>query len=313
MLSRVAEQLYWFARNIERAENTARLINVNTNLLLDLPRQHEFGWESLIEITGGEALFADLYDTPDERNVIRFLVSDNSNPSSIQACLFFARENLRTTRDIVPREAWELVNDLHLFTKNSINNGLSRRRRWSFMKNIIGGSHQITGLLSGTMNHDVGYDFMRLGRNLERADMTSRIVDVRSADLLLEHEGLTPFENIQWMSVLKSLTAYQMYRQHVKMRVRGPQVLKFLLQTEAFPRSLAHCLQQVQVCLENLPDSDTLLRNVLSLRRNIRETDVDVLAKTGHDLHNYIDQIQGQFAALHTTITTHYFRSDESS
>lgn len=307
MLSRVAKQLYWFARYIERAENTARLINVNTNLLLDLPRQHEFGWQSLIEITGSEELFASLYDTPEERHVMRFLISDRSNPGSIQSCLFFARENLRTTRDIIPREAWELVNDLNLFTKNNLTSGLSRRRRWGFMKNIIGSSHQITGLLAGTMNHDVGYDFLRMGRNLERADMTTRIVDVRSADLLLEHDGLTPFGNIQWMSVLKSLTAYQMYRQYVKLRVRGPDVLKFLLQTEIFPRSFAHCLEQVQLCLENLPESDPLLRNVLSLRRNVKEADVDKLAKAGEDLHNYIDQLQSQLAGLHAAITHTYF------
>lgn len=310
MLSRVAEQLYWFARYIERAEDMARMINVHTNLLLDLPRQHEFGWDSLLEITGDDSLFNTLYQEADERNVIRFLVSDKSNPSSIHSCLFFAKENLRTTRDIIPREAWELLNDLNLYLKNNMTSGLSRRRRWSFLKNIIGGSHQLTGLLASTMNHDAGYDFLRMGRNLERADMTTRIVDVRSADLLLEHDVLTPYENIQWMSVLKSLTAYQMYRQHVKMRVRGPQVLKFLLQTDEFPRSFSHCLQQVQLCLESLPESDSLLRHVLSLRRNIKDADMDKYAKAGSGLHEYIDHLQSQLADLHTTITARYFSLD---
>lgn len=310
MLSRVAEQLYWFARYIERAENMARMINVHTNLLLDLPRKHEFGWDSLLEITGSDSLFWNLYDEADERSVIRFLVSDKSNPGSIQSCLFSAKENLRTTRDIIPREAWELVNDLNLYLKNNITSGLSRRRRWSFMKSIIGGSHQLTGLLASTMNHDEGYDFVRMGRNLERADMTTRIVDVRSADLLLEHDVLSPYENIQWMSVLKSLTAYQMYRQHVKMRVRGPQVLKFLLQTDEFPRSFAHCLQQVQLCLEALPDNDALLRSVLTLRRNIKEADMDKYAKAGSGLHDYLEQLQSHLADLHTAITTRYFSLD---
>lgn len=310
MLSRVAQQLYWFARYIERAENMARMINVHTNLLLDLPRQHEFGWDSLLEITGGDELFNSLKEEADERSVIRFLVSDKTNPSSIQSCLYFARENLRTTRDIIPREAWELVNDLHLFLKANMTSGLSRRRRWGFMKHVIGGSHQITGLLASTMNHDAGYDFLRMGRNLERADMTTRIVDVRSADLLLEHDVLTPYQNIQWMSVLKSLTAYQMYRQHVKMRVRGPQVLKFLLQTDEFPRSFSHCLQQVQLCLEALPDNDPLLRNVLTLRRNIKEADMDKYAMANSGLHEYIDHLQSQLADLHTAITTHYFSLD---
>lgn len=307
MLSRVAEQLYWFARYIERAENTARMINVNTNLLLDLPRTREFGWEPLIKISGDEELFAELYDTPDERDVIKFLASDTRNPSSILSCLFYARENLRTTRDIVPREAWELVNDLSLFIKNDTTNNLSRRRRYSFLKTIIGGSHQITGLLSGTMNHDQGYDFVRIGRNLERADMTTRLVDVRSDDLLLDHEGLTPYTNIQWVSVLKSLTAYQMYRQYMKLRVRGAQVLQFLLQTEEFPRSFAHCLLHVQLCLENLPECDSLLRQVMSLRRNIKDADVVDLATAGEGLHSYIDSLQAQLAGLHDAISARYF------
>lgn len=310
MLSRVAEQLYWFARYIERAEDMARMINVHSNLLLDLPRQPEFGWDSLLEITGGDILFNSLYDTADERSVIRFLASDKSNPDSIQSCLFFARENLRTTRDIIPREAWELVNDLNLFLKSNITSGLSRRRRWDFMKNVIDGSHQITGLLASAMNHDEGYDFLRLGRNLERADMTTRIVDVRSADLLLEHDVLTPYEKIQWMSVLKSLTAYQMYRQYVKMRVRGPQVLKFLLQTEIFPRSFAHCLMQVHQCLESLPGSDPLQRQVLSLQRNVKEADMDKYAQANSGLHDYIDQLQAQLAELHTAVTARYFSLD---
>lgn len=313
MLSRVAQQLYWFARYIERAEDMARMINVHTNLLLDLPRQHEFGWDSLLEITGTDELFVDLHEEADERSVIRFLVSDRANPGSIQSCLFFARENLRTTRDIIPREAWELVNDMNLFLKNNMASGLSRRRRWGFLKNVIGGSHQLTGLLASTMNHDEGYDFLRMGRNLERADMTTRIVDVRSADLLLEHDVLTPYENIQWMSVLKSLTAYQMYRQHVKMRVRGPEVLKFLLQTDEFPRSFSHCLQQVQFCLESLPENDVLLRHVLTMRRNIREADMNKLAKAGSGLHDYIDQLQAQLAELHDAISARYFSLEVSN
>jgi len=310
MLSRVAEQLYWFARYIERAEDMARMINVHTNLVLDMPRHHEFGWDSLLEITGDDERFNELYEEADERSVIRFLVSDKSNPNSIQSCLFFARENLRTTRDIIPREAWELVNDMNLFLKNNLSSGLSRRRRWGFMKNVIGGAHQITGLLASTMNHDAGYDFLRMGRNLERADMTTRIVDVRSADLLLQHDVLTPYENIQWMSVLKSLTAYQMYRQHVKMRVRGPEVLKFLLQTDEFPRSCSHCLQQVQLCLETMPDNDLLLRHILSMRRNIKDANMDKYAEADSGLHEYIDHLQTQLGELHNAITARYFSLD---
>ena len=110
MLSRVAENIYWMARYIERAENIARLLNVNTNLLLDLPRSTNVGWEPIIEILGSELLFKEQYDTPDERNVLRFIISDQKNADSIVSCLNSARENARTIRDIIPRESWERIN-----------------------------------------------------------------------------------------------------------------------------------------------------------------------------------------------------------
>lgn len=306
MLSRVAENLYWMTRYVERAENTARLINVNSHLLLDLPRHINPGWEPLIAITGSEESFAELYDEMDERNVVRFLVGDARNPASIIGSLDLARENLRTTRDIVPREAWELINDLHLFARKRTATGVAKQKRYEVLNHIIGQCQQLAGLLAGTMSHDTGYDFIRLGRNLERGDMTTRILDTRSEDLLPKHaEDLTPFESIQWMSVLKSLTAYQMYRRHVRVRVRGADVLKFLLQDYAFPRSLTHCLIQVESCLRNLPFNEQPLRTATRLQRIVHEA--DVIALVGAGLHRFIDDIQVELANMHIHIQSAYF------
>ena len=220
MLSRVAENIYWMARYIERAENIARLINVNTNLLLDLPKSANVGWVPIIEILGSGQLFNEQYDTPDERNVLRFIISDQKNSGSIVSSLNSARENARTIRDIIPRESWERINDLFMVAKSNAQSGIARKHRYDYLSSVITGAQTITGQLAGTMLHDVGYDFLRMGRNLERTDMTTRIIDVRSGDLLEhEHEALTPYESIQWMSVLKSLTAYQMYRRSVQTRV----------------------------------------------------------------------------------------------
>ncbi|MEZ5583633.1 MAG: alpha-E domain-containing protein [Candidatus Competibacteraceae bacterium] len=219
-------------------------------------------------------LFYQSEQEPNELNTIQFLVGDHHNPGSILSSLSFARENLRTTRDTVPREAWEQINSLFMYVRDHLVIGMSRRGRHEFLKRIIHGTQQVTGMLAGTMSHTHAYDFVRLGRNLERADMTTRILDVRSANLLvdiatvaqsqelqvqsqsqeqlLEQDPieLNPFENIQWMSVLKSLSAYQMYRQHIRLRVRGPDVLRFLLQNHQFPRSVWHCLDELEECLE---------------------------------------------------------------
>ncbi len=306
MLSRVAEELYWLSRHLERAENMARIVNVNENLLLDLPVKTPFGWEPIVLITGNDKTFYELYDEPDEKSVIRFIIADTDNSSSLLSCINQARENVRTSRDIIPREAWELLNDLHHQIKNNMSTALGRRGRYAFLNSIIGKVHQITGLLAGTMTHDQGYEFLRIGRNLERADMTTRIIDVRSANLIETHENeLTPFDNIQWVSVLKSLTAYQMYRQSSRTRVRGALVLQFLLQTEEFPRSVAHCIAEVKKCFINLPNNELVLREVGSLQRLNSNIDIEKLAKSG--FHDHIDMLQASLASLHGTIDKTYF------
>ena len=306
MLSRVAENIYWMARYIERAENTARLINVTSNLVLDLPKRVSFEWRTLVDITGYSEPFEEHYTTADDRNVVKFLVGDVRNPGSIMRSLESARENARTIRDIIPREAWEQINHLSLRCKSNLQLGLSRQGRYDYLRWTILGAQTITGMLAGTMTHDAGYDFLRMGRNLERADMTTRIIDVRSANLLAEQPmDLAPFENIQWMSVLKSLTAYQMYRRAIQVRVRRPDVLKFLLQNPHFPRALYHSLCEMEACLKNLPRNDKPLTAVKDLENGLLKADPAHLKQA--ELHAFIDDLQIDLAAIHDTIAATYF------
>ena len=306
MLSRVANNIYWMARYIERAENTARLINVNTHLLYDLPKRIRLGWEPIIDITGSRSLYYELYEEADERSVIRFLAIDNRNPASILSSLAQARENARTIRDIIPREAWEQVNQLYLSAKQDAQSILTHRHRYDCLRRIITGTQTITGLLAGTMTHDEGYDFLRMGRNLERGDMTTRIIDVRTASLLPElSEDLTPFENIQWMSVLKSLTAYQMYRREMRLRVGRADVLKFLLQEKRFPRSLYHTLCEVESCLQSLPHNEKPLKVLSQLQRKVLRTKPHALIQ--EELHKYVDSLQLGLSKVHNQIQASYF------
>jgi len=294
------------ARYIERAENTARLINVNTHLLYDLPKRIRLGWEPIIDITGSRNFYYDLYEEADERSVIRFLAIDTRNSASILSSLAQARENARTIRDIIPREAWEQVNQLYLSAKDDAQSILTHRHRYDCLRRIITGAQAITGLLAGTMTHDEGYDFLRMGRNLERGDMTTRIIDVRTASLLPElSEDLTPFENIQWMSVLKSLTAYQMYRREMRLKVGRDDVLKFLLQEKRFPRSLYHTLCEVESCLQSLPHNDKPLKVLLQLQRKVQRTKPHALVQD--ELHKYIDSLQLGLSKVHNQIQASYF------
>ncbi|MDD2816593.1 MAG: alpha-E domain-containing protein [Thiotrichaceae bacterium] len=312
MLSRVARNVYWLGRYVERAENTGRLINVNSNLLLDLPTSLTLGWQPLIAIMGSEELFNTYDIEANERNITKFLMLDPRNSSSILSAVAQARENMRTTRDIVPADVWEQLNDLYLYVNEQAEQGVTKRGRYEFLKKVILGCQMVTGVTSGTMSRDSAYNFLRMGSFLERADMTSRILDVRTADLWQKHGhvNLTPFENIQWMSVLKSLTAYQMYRQHVRLRVRGEDVVKFLLQNKEFPRSMYYSLSVVERCLFNLPKNDAPLRNLARIQRKVQSANVQQILSDGK-LHEFVDELQIALQTVHNHIATAYFGNDD--
>ncbi|MEE4360060.1 MAG: alpha-E domain-containing protein [Pseudomonadales bacterium] len=311
MLARVVENMYWMSRYIERAEDMARLVNVNTHLHLDLPRGIAPGWKPLLTIIGAEEAYVEKYgDAEDEARMLRFLVADRENPQSILSSVAAARENARTFRDAVPREAWEEINALYHHARDNLQAGLSKRGRFEYLAQIIRRSQTLTGLLAGCMSQDEGYFFIQIGRQLERADMTTRILDVRTATLLSDQlPDQRSFENIQWMSVLKSLTGYQMYRLEMHVRIRRNDVLRFLLQSHRFPRAVMRCLDELARRLENLGDSDAALRIINRLQRTLTDLDVETLSQDG--LHALVDELQIGLGDVHTAIATTYFLSGQ--
>jgi uncharacterized alpha-E superfamily protein len=305
MLSRVAENLYWLARSLERAENTARIVNVNANLLLDLPKGIAPGWQPLVDITGANALFEEHYKDYGERQVMRFLLGDERHGGSILSALDAARENCRTIRDFVPREAWEQINSLTLYARDGLQKGLTKNGRHAYLRGLITGGQLINGLLDGTMLHDQGFEFLTLGRYLERADMTTRIADVHSATLLPDTDEIRPYDNIQWVSVLKSMTAYQMYRRSAQIRVQRGPVLGFIFKSPRFPRSLRWCIDHIRICLERLPRNEACLRVNGRLARALDAAEVERLSQQA--LHAFIDELQLGIADLHQEINQTWF------
>ncbi len=307
MLSRLAENLYWHGRYLERAEDLARLVNVNANLHLDLPGQLTPGWEPLVRIVGNPELFDELYEDKSERHVVRYMMADERNPGSLRATLEFARENLRSARDLLPREVWEQMNALYLKGQDELPANLSKRRRHEFLRELILDCQQLAGTLLGTMSQDDAYSFILIGRYLERADMTTRILDVRANDLLPHDlEDLPPYESIQWMSVLKSLTAYQMYRRHVRLRVNGSDVLRFLLRNDEFPRSVMFCMGALEALIADLPgEDDQALRSVTRLQRMLNESKLVKLR--GQPLSDLMDQLQIETASIDDAIRQTWF------
>lgn len=306
MLSRVAENIYWLARYVERAENTARLVRVNSHLVLDTPSGITPGWEPLVEIAGLGELFRSVDREPNERNIVRFLIGDANNPGSIISSLAAARENCRTVRDVLPRSSWENLNELYLFAREKVQSGLTKRGRDDYLDGIIGGSQQITGMLSSVMYRDEAWYFARIGRSIERADMGTRIIDVRSTDLfpedLLESRSL---DTLQWISVLRSLSGYQIYRRHVAIRVNRADVLEFLFKDARFPRAFLQCLNTVEESLGELGSDHSCLRPLRALNRKLAQTAVGELSQSS--LHTFIDELQIGIMRLHEAVAKKYF------
>lgn len=309
MLSRVADNLYWLARYMERAENLARLVEVNANLMLDLPRELAPGWQPLITITGAGELFGERSRDTSERGVVRFVVADPKNPGSLLASLAHAREIARTIRDILPREIFEHINELYLYVMEHAPEAASQRTRHGFLKHVTKAAQTLTGMLEGIVSDGPALWFMALGRNIERADMTSRFVDVRAVAMLPVHGSpLRPFATIQWMSVLRSLSGYHMYRLKTRQRVYPAGVVRFLLTDDNFPRACVCCLRRAEEVMARLPNSDALLRRLTRVRRAISRTPLESLSP--EDLHGFIDRLQLALARTNDDVARTYFRGE---
>ncbi len=306
VLSRVAERIYWLGRYMERADNTARLINVNSNMLMDLPTRRPLGWRPLIDITGSGALFDALYSEASERNVCRFLTSDPRHPSAITSAIAAARENARTVRETMPGPTFEFVNDLHLFARSSLGPNLSRGKRQAALEGINSRVQRLEGFLSQNMMHDAQWQLLRLGNRIERADMTTRIIDVRSADLLPPGHDLAPFQEIQWRSVLGSLNARQSYQAVVGAPISRSLVLEFLLREPGLPRSFAYCLTAMGRHIRSLPRHEAPLRACDQAAEFLASSDLGAL--DDESLHRFLDECQVRLGQLHEAMTNAWFR-----
>ncbi|MAM69705.1 MAG: hypothetical protein CMP91_00985 [Gammaproteobacteria bacterium] len=315
MLSSVAERVYWLGRYLERVESSARLLKVYSAMLFDLPRGTSLDWSTLIDIVGGNDIYDKKYQSYDEKQVVKFLLVDTDYPNSIFNSLIMARENARTTREVIPSETWEQVNAIYHVLKDNLNPRMGRAARYQLLEEIITDSQRIEGLFVSSMSHNKAYSFIELGRKLERADMTSRLVDVGSINLLPEFSSksqervsLEPYENIVWMNVLRCLGAFQAYRQQVQNRVSGRKVVRFLLQDEEFPRSIGFCLSELVFHLEKLPNNDDVIRAVARVKRISIDAKVDSLVEKG--LLEFIDELQISIADIHEEITRIWFNSE---
>jgi uncharacterized alpha-E superfamily protein len=304
LLARAAESLYWAARYLERAEDTARIIREHTNLIIDLPTVVPVTWAPLLAITGEEVGFTSRYERSDELSVMRFLVADRENRSSIVAAIGQARENLRTVRELVPNELWHAVNDLYLYIAGNNAEGVNRASRRRFLDRVISECQLSAGITSGTMSRSEPHAFIRLGTYIERCDMTTRVIDVSAATIGAQGEEAL-HGNVQWSSVLRSVAGLQMFRRSTHASASGSTVVGFLFRDEQFPRSVAFCAEQVARSFRSLPKPQTLIGHcdvLASLARSIEVQPLDL-----EKLRGSIDDVQRASADLHAAVTAQYF------
>lgn len=317
MLSRVANSIYWMTRYIERAENIARFINVNLHLTLDFPSEGGRQWQPLIMATGDHELFEKQFGREySAENVIHFLVLDKTYTNSIISCLLAARENARSVREAISSEMWEQINGNYLAIKDKGLTQSAMEDPATFFKIIIMRCHMFTGLLYSTMSHGEAFQFALTGLLLERADKTSRILDVKYFMLLPGSGDVnTPYDSIQWGAVLKSASALEMYRKRFH-RILPRQVCDFLIFDNEFPRSIKYCLKKGEQALHKISGtplgtiSNPAEKSLGRLCADLDYSDINETIDVG--MHEYLDDMQTKLNTIGRHIHEAFFTTGQA-
>jgi len=297
MLSRTADHLYWMSRYTERAENTARMLDVNyqTSLLPQSAQVAKYGWQGVLSISELLPAYNKEHDQITPGEVIDFMVKDEDNPSSIISCLKGARENARAVRGALTTEAWETQNTTWLEVNRMLRSGALERDPAQFFEWVKFRSHLSRGVTLGTMLQDEAFYFSRLGTFLERADNTARLVDVKFHALNSEFFGTATEEDQEydfyhWSAILRSVSAFETYRKVYRDVIKPERVAELLILRADMPRSLHHSLHEVVANLDqvsNDPGSETR-RRAGKLLADLQYARVDEILATG--LHAYLTQ-----------------------
>jgi uncharacterized alpha-E superfamily protein len=296
MLSRVADSMFWMSRYIERAENIARFIDVNTYLMLDLGDSVGEQWRPLVAITGDEGNFRERYKEPSRENVMRFLTFDESYPNSIVSCLANARENARIIRENISTAMWEVLNKFYLLVREEAAKGSAAQASEELYAQVRTLAQLFVGVTDGTLSHGEGWHFARMGRLIERADKSSRILDVRYFLLLPKASDVgTPLDVVQWSALLRSTSALDMYRAKHG-RLSPTKIAEFLLLDADFPRAVRHCVDVAERSLRSITGTpvgtfqNSAEKTLGRLRSELDYAAIDDVLQEG--LHEFIDRLQ---------------------
>jgi uncharacterized alpha-E superfamily protein len=311
MLSRVAESIYWMSRYAERAENVARFVEVNLQLMLDGPAGEGQQWEPLVNTTGDHEAFKTRHGEATQQKALHFLTFDAENPNSILSCVRAARENARTVREIISSEMWLQLNKFYLMVTEAAENSSAEANPYEFFSDVKNANHLFNGITAATMTHGEPWHFFHMGRMLERADKTSRILDVKYFILLRSVQDVgTPFDDIQWAAVLRSASAFEMYRKrHGRIFPKG--VVEFLLLDREFPRAVQFSLLAARNSLYAISGTPTGTfrhapeKSLGLLCSDLSFASIDEIINSG--LHEYLDDLQTRMNQVATGVFEIFF------
>ena len=300
MLSRVADSLYWLYRYIERAENHARILDVNQQLMLD-SRDGEDSerqqWAPIIASLEDQTLFDKLHTKTNADTVCEFVTFEKKNPNSIYSCVALARENARTVREYISSEMWEQINWLYLYMNSDAARHLCTGSAIEFYRQLVSSLHQFAGITNATLTRGEGWNFLQVGKYIERGDCTSRILDLKYHILLPSGERVGgTIDTVQWMAVLKSCSALEAYRKLYVGQVSPWKVAEFIILHDSFPRSIRFCIDRLDSALHCISgcgrshftnDAERLSGRLCS---DLDYETIGGIFQLG--LHQYLDRIQ---------------------
>lgn len=313
MLSRVAEAIFWMARYVERAENIARFLDVTLSLSLDTPEEASVGhWHALIATSGDEDWFREHYGVANQHTVLRLLTSDANYPNSLISSVAQARENARSVREVLSREQWECLNHFYHLVQHHQPTGDDLEALSSFYATVRQQAALFHGMSDHVWSHNEAWHFLRLGTSIERADKTSRILDVKFYLLTPGSQVAgAAFNLVQWSALLSSASADQAYRQRYH-ETTPDHVIDFLVFDAHFPRSIRHCVDEADYALHQISGtgiaSGTLTSERLLGRLRAQLAYGDASEVHARGLHDYLDDLQAELNAVSGAVIDDFFR-----
>lgn len=316
MLSRVAESIYWMSRQVERAENLARFIEVTLHMTLEQPDYLVDPWQPLVHATGDNELFQEKYSVANATNVVRFMAFDSDYPSSMISCLRAARENARCVRDSLSSESFQHLNDFYHFVRDAPESQLSDPTS-DFFEKVRERSLLWSGIVDSTMPHHVGWHFLNLGRLLERADKTSRILDVKYFSLHKRMDQVgTALDDLQWSTLLLAISGIEAYRREHHL-VDIQKIVAFFVFHQSFPRSIFPCITGAKWSLRNIENDcgadvpGNASQQLSVLHHRLTNSNAQEVISRG--MHEFVDDFQHQLNAVGDSLATDFFHLTAAS